>query len=362
VPPSRVFPLSARDALAARVGSDARGLAQSRLPALEDALSTELLPRQRELLQQAAAGAVQLLREHATRRLSDRRRQHAEQMFELRGLRGKSSAKVRLMLQRVDVEATDFERCTARLSALRAVQARLLRTVLASLSSDALRTEVAAMQSAVAGGLFHLGARKNFVLLCQRLHATLQSAAVQADEMRRMLDASFGELNAEFGFAFALAPAPAIQAYVDELALIEQNYSRYLSLSQAWRLAVPGFGEQFRRLLLSKLRVVFESTAGELELWSKSASAQIDVQLRERRRGYKRRRDAMERIQAAAGELEQRIGEVEAQDARLVDLQERLDRQAAQATEVARGLMPATPVTAAVSEPLPFELRQRDAA
>ena len=33
-------------------------------------------------------------------------------MLELRGLRGKSGAKVRLMLQRVEAETAEFEHCT----------------------------------------------------------------------------------------------------------------------------------------------------------------------------------------------------------------------------------------------------------
>jgi len=339
LPRSRVFPLSARDALAARVGGDPVALAQSRLPELEDALSAELLPRQHELLMNAAAGAVQRLRTAAGRRLSDRRRQHAEQMLELRGLRGKSGSKVRLMLQRVDAEMADFERCTARLSAVRAVQMRLLRNVLGTLSSDTLRSEVAAMQAAIGARPFNLGARQAFATLCERLRAALGDAAALVDEMRQMLDASFLQLNAEFGFAFTLSVPPALAPFGDELKLIDQNYSRYLSLSQAWRMAAPGFAEQFRRMLLSKLRVVFESAAGELELWSKAASSQIDVQLRERRRAFKRRREALERIQAAAGELEQRIEEVESHEERLSELQRQLDQAAEDVLSVARGAL-----------------------
>jgi len=339
LPKSRVFPLSARDALAARVGGDADALERSRLPALEEALSAELLPRQRELLVQAAGAAVLKLRTAAGRRLADRRRQHAEQMLELRGLRGKSGSKVRVMLQRVDAEMAEFERCTARLSALRAVQMRMLRSVLASLSSDALRAEVAAMQSAMGSRPFNFGARAAFATLCGRLRETLASATAQADEMGQMLDASFLQLNAEFGFAFTLSVPPALAPFDAELKLIDQNYSRYLGLSQAWRMAAPGFAEQFRRMLLSKLRVVFENAAGELELWSKSASSQVDVQLRDRRRSFKRRREALERIQAAAGELEHRIAEVEAQDQRLVELAQQLDRAAEEVLAVARGAL-----------------------
>ena len=333
---SRIFPVSAREALAARVGGDADALKRSRLTELEDALTAELLPRQHELLMQSAAGSVQQLRAAASRRLSDRRRQHAEQLLELRGLRGKSGGKVRLMLQRVDAEMADFERCTARLAAVRAVQTRMLRGVLGRLSSDSLRSEVAVMQSSISGGPFAIGARQAFGTLFERLRTRLVQASTQSDEMRQMLDASFLQLNADFGFAFSLSLLPALEPFRRELDLLDRNYSRYLGLSQAWRMATPGFAEQFRRMLLSKLRVIFESAAGELEMWSKSATNQVDVQLRERRRGFKRRRDALERIQAAAGELEQRIAEVETQDERLLDLQRQLDRAADEMLSVAR--------------------------
>jgi hypothetical protein len=346
VPPWRVFPLSARNALAARLAGDARALEASRLPALEAALGEELLPRQRELLRQAAATAAEQLRSSASRRLSERRRQNAEQMLELRGLRGKSGAKVRLMLQRLEAESAEFERCTARLAALAAVHARLLRTVLASLSSDALRAEVAVMQASISGGPFQFGARKAFDALCQRLRATLLQASAQSDEMRQMLEGSFQQLNTEFGFAYALGAAPRLGGHVEELELIAQNYGRYLSMTQAWRLAVPGFAEQFRRMLVAKLRVVFESAAGDIELWSKAASGQIETQLRERRRGFKRREEALQRIQSVAGDLEQRIGEVEDTDRRLAALQQQLDQAAARVSAVARGLAAALPAEA----------------
>lgn len=343
LPPSRVFPLSAREALAARVVGDADGLHRSRLPELEAALATELLPRQAEMLAQATVETVRHLRESAARRLGDQRRQNAEQMLELRGLRGRSGAKVRLMLQRVQAEAAEFEHCTARLTALRAVQSRQQRDALAKLSAEALRTEVAAMHAAA--GLLRVGTRKPFVLLFERLRTALAAAQAQTQEMQQMLDASFRQLNADFGFAFSSTPAPLLDRYRAELDLIDQNYSRYVGLSQAWRLAVPGFVEQFRRLLLSKLRVVFESAAGEIELWSKSATAQVDLQLRERRKAFQRRREALERIQDAAGDLEQRIGEVEAQDAHLRGLQQRLDEAAAEVAGVAQA--PLSPLAAA---------------
>jgi hypothetical protein len=355
VPLSRVFPLSARDALAARVDLDPKRLAASRLPALEDALVAELLPRRQELLVQSAVAVVEQLRQSAGRRLADRRRQQSEQLLELRGLRGKSGAKTRMMLERVDAEMADFERCTAKLGALRAVQARILKSVLALLSAESLRSELAAMQSAMSSRPFNLGGRSAFDMLMKRERSALEKARSQAEEMRQMLEGSFRQLNTEFGFAFSLNPMPDLKPFADELDQIDHNYSRYLGLGQALRMAAKGFAEQFRRMLLSKLRVVFENAAGEIELWSKAAQAQVDMQLRERRRGFTRRREALQRVQSAAGDLEQRISEVQAQDDHLAEMLSRLNAVADDAVASARRLAHAPTVQRISLQPEPAQ-------
>jgi hypothetical protein len=283
------------------------------------------------LLLQSTVSVVELLQASGSRRLADRRRQHAVQLLELRGLRGKSGGKLRMLVARLDAESTDFEQCAGRLAALRAVQTRIQRSLLGDLSSDLLRVEVGAMQSALGVWPFKRGARAAFDTLMSRLHAAVTAAGTQAGEMQQMLGASFRQLNTDFGFTFALAPMPSLQPTLDELQAIERSYGRYLGLGQAWRLAQPGFIEQFRRMLLAKLRVVFESAASEFELWSKAATQQVEAQLQERRSSFLRRREALLRVQAASGELAQRISEVQAQDA---DIDRVLSQLAAQAGDL----------------------------
>ncbi len=328
VPPARVFALSARDALAARVHGDVAALAASGLPTLEAALAAELLPRQQAVLSQATEATLLQVRQAAARRLGERRRHITEQTLELRGLRGKSGAKVGAMLKRLEAEMAEFEPCHARLAALRSVHLRMMRKALALLSSDALRREVASMQTAFGATPLKLGARKAFAELCQRLRRSLAAAGEGADEMHQMLAGSFRQLNTEFGFAFNMVAGPALRRYVDELDMIERSYGRYLAPTQAWRLSGAGFMEQFQRMLVSKLRTVFESAAGDIELWGKGASSQVELQLRERRAAFEHRHQALQRVQGAAGELESRIAEVEAQDKNLASLMWRLDHMA----------------------------------
>jgi hypothetical protein len=323
IPIQRVFPLSARQALAARVGGDEMGLSESRLPLLEAALGAQLLPQRRQVLEQVVQEAAQRIEGYVSRHIGDARRQLAEQTLELRGLRGKNSSKVRLMLKRVEAETAEFEQCTTLLQAMRSVHARMLKDMLVDLSSDRLRDEVAEMQASMGSAFLNLGARKAFVALCGRLRALLAQGQQRNNEIREMLGASFARLNAEFGFSLAIGKPLEFDRFANELQLIESNYVQYLGLTLALRLAQPKFMEQFRRMLVSKLRVVFENASSELELWNKAVSAQVDAQLRERRKGFKRRSETLEKVQNAAGELEARINEIELQDQRLQQYQAR---------------------------------------
>jgi len=260
---------------------------------------------------------VETLRAQVAERLRDQRRQNSEQLLELRGLRGKSGTRVRHLLDRVQEDAAEFERCVTRLTALRAVQTRLLRDTQNQLSSERIRAEVKALQAALNSGWLHLGARQAFIGMCEKLRHALADAEVSTTEAREMLQGTFRQLNAEFGFSLAIALPPELSQHREDLAAIERGYNRYFGLSETLRMASSAFKERFVRMLVSKLRVVFETAARDIELWNQSASSQMEAQLRDRRRSFRKRRESLERIQQAAGDLEERVSDVETQSARI---------------------------------------------
>lgn len=325
LPPERIFPLSARQALEARVEGNDALLARSRLLGLEQALAHQLLPQRRAVFEQLTLEALDVVRVQTVRHLTDLRRHLSDQIHELRGLRGKNSGKVQIMLRRVSDETAEFEQCTTQIQALRMVHTRMLRELLGSLSGEPLRRLVDGMIRSIRDSFLKLGARRSFVQLFADLRQALDTAQQHAEDLHAMLAASFGKLNGDHGFSLVAPAAPELARFRDDLALIERNYIQYLGLSQAMRLVQPRFLEQFRRMLLSRLRVVFESAASEIELWSRTASSQVDAQLRERRRAFKRRRESLERIRAAAGELEARLVELESQDERLATIEGRVE-------------------------------------
>ncbi|MEK8025622.1 MAG: hypothetical protein RLY78_2579 [Pseudomonadota bacterium] len=327
LPARRLFPMSARRALNARICGDAHALEASGLPALESALHDELLPRQSQVLGRLVGDGTRNLQRTALRRIDERTRTVHDQLAELQSLRGKSAARLALMNSRVEKEAAEFESCVPKLGALRGVLGRQLADVLAMLSADRVRDAVRRMRRESQSSLLRLGASRAFNEMGQSLRQTLSDVERRCAEMEDMLAASQRQLNTEFGFSLAVNSRPALSSFIDELSAIEQVHARYLGLTQLWRQAQPGFMDQFSRMLAVKLRSLFEAVAVEIELWAKAASSQIDDQLRERRRSLAQRREAYGRIQGAETDLEQSIEELQARLREAQRLAERVGQQ-----------------------------------
>lgn len=327
----QVIPVSAQKGLVAKVNSDEKLLQASRLPALEQALSDGVMGQRQKILRSAVSGSITELRAEAARALNIRRRDLAEQMVELKGLRGKNMSVIKHMRARIEQEQGDFDASGAKIHAVRSVHLKLLRDVFTLLGTSTLKAEMAELTKALRQPGIKLGVRKAYGQTFERLRAGLAKAQQTSAEIQTMLTGTFRQLNAEYGFSLQAPREPELARYERDLDLVERSHNQYLGVGNALRLAQPEFADRLVRALATRLRVVYESALGEVELWNKSAAAQLDAQLRERRRNFGRRLEAIERIQQAASGLDDRIAEIEAQeaaldqlDAKLVELTDRL--------------------------------------
>jgi len=322
---AQVLPVSAQKALQAKIRRDKPLLEASRLPALEAVLSEGLLGRREAVLRQAVHTGIASLRNEAQRLLGVRARDLSEQVLELNGLRGKNVTVIRHMRTRIEGEQTEFESSNTRILALRSVQSKLLREVYAVLGSTALKADMGRLSAALKRPGIKLNLRKVYGETFETLRGNLREVQTTSAEIQSMLNATFRQLNAEHGFSL-LAPAePDLTGFIQQLSQIEESHLKYLGMGNMLKLAQPDFCDKLVRALASRLRVVNEAAMTEVERWSKGAGAQLDTQLKERRRNFGKRIEAMERIEGAAGNLEERLAEIASQEAALKQLGERLN-------------------------------------
>jgi hypothetical protein len=345
LPAEQVIPVSAQKGLVAKVNNDAALLQASQLPVLERALSQGVMGQRQKILRSAVAGGIGELRVEAGRAITIRRRDLAEQMLELKGLRGKNTSVIKHMRSRIEQEQVDFDVSGARIHAVRSVHLKLLRDVFTLLGTATLKTEMAELTATLRQPGIKLGVRKAYASTFDRLRLGLRTAQSKSADIQSMLTGTFRQLNAEYGFSLQAPREPDLARYERDLDLVERSHNQYLGMGNAFRLAQPEFADRLVRALATRLRVVFESALGEVELWNKSAAAQLDAQLRERRRNFGRRLEAIERIQQAATGLDDRIAEIEAQEGAVDDLDAKLTELTDHLVNIpASGLAPAEPL------------------
>jgi hypothetical protein len=320
----QVIPVSAQKGLVAKVTNDAALLKDSQLPVLERALSHGVMGHRQKILRAAVAGGVTALRSEAERVIQIRRRDLSEQMIELKGLRGKNTSVIKHMRARIEQEQGDFNVSGARIHAVRSVHLKLLREVFNLLGTGTLKTEMAELTATLRQPGIKLGVRKAYSQTFEKLRGTLREAQARSADIQSMLTGTFRQLNAEYGFSLQAPREPDLARYERDLDLVERSHNQYLGVSNTFRLAQPEFADRLVRALATRLRVVYESALGEVELWNKSAAAQLDAQLRERRRNFGRRLEAIERIQQAASGLDDRIAEIAAQESAVDEMQAKL--------------------------------------
>jgi hypothetical protein len=324
IPRDRVIAVSAQKGLVAKVTEDDELLQRSCLPVLEDALGRGIMGKRQRILAEAMAAGITDLRAETARVINIRKRDLTEQMMELKGLQGKNAAVIKHMRSRISQEQAEFDLGGAKIHAVRSVHLKLLREVFGILGSTALKKEMSQLSSALLQKGLKLGVKRAYGETFDRLRGNLQRVQALCGEIQSMLGATFRQLNGEHGFSLQAPAEPQMAQYLSDLDMVERSHIQYLGIGNAFKLAQPEFADRLVRALSTRLRGVHEGALGEVELWSKSAAAQLDAQLRERRRNFSRRIEAIDRIQQAAGGLEDRIQDIDQQEAALSQIELKL--------------------------------------
>ncbi len=314
VPASQVLAVSAQKGLVGKVTQDTALLQRSCLSSLEDALSQGIMGRRHKILSDAVTRGVSDLRVETGRILQIRRRDLNEQLLELKGLYGKNAPVIKNMRARIAQEQAEFDAGGIKIHAVRSVHMKLLREIFSLLGAATLKSEMSQLTLELNHRGLKLGVKTVYGETFARLRNNLQQVHAKCQEIRAMLQASFTHLNTEYGFSLQMPEDPTVDPYVRDLDLIERGHLQYLGLGNALKLAQPEFADRLVRALATRLRTIHDTAVGDIEVWSKSAASQLDAQLRERRKNFVRRLEAIDRIAQASCGLDERIADVNSRD------------------------------------------------
>jgi len=346
----QVIALSAQKGLLAKVRGDRVLLMRSGVPVFEQVLAHRVLEARQQMLVDTLQTMTRRMRDGAQQVLAMRRRELSEQELELKSLRGKNRNVIQQMRMRIAAEKNEFDRSGVTVLAVRSVHLKLLHEVVDLLGASSINRELRDLTTALRAPGLKIGLGKTYAKGFANLRRVLDQVRTLEAEIESMLRGSFRQINVNYGFTLQVMPPPDMSRFDADLQAVERSHLQYLGVGNILKLARPEFTEKLARALLARVRAIFETALGEVELWNKSSSSQIDAQLRERRHAFTRRVDAILRIQNAAGGLDARIAELGEQNDQIAIQHTRMESLIAGLHEFAQQAPAASPASVSMAQ------------
>src|SRR5690606_33208971 len=154
-----VFPVSAQKGLVARIQNDAPLPERRRIPALERALSDDLLPTKQDIVRDDTLTETREVAAQTRALLEARLTGLREQLQELTDLRGKNQSVIEYMMRKIRTEKDEFEQGLQKYYAVRSVFSNLTNSLLDHMGLAALRDETRRTREAMLESTFTRGLR-----------------------------------------------------------------------------------------------------------------------------------------------------------------------------------------------------------
>ena len=327
-----IFPVSAQKGLFAKISRDADLLVKSRLLALEQALTAELIPAKQDIVCDNTESEAADLIARTRALLETRRSGVAEQLGELSDLRGKNQSVIEYMMRKVKSEKDEFEKGLQRYYAVRSVFSQLTNNLYSHLGMDALREETRGTREAMLEARFTKSLRDAMKSFFRHVRANLGKSAGEISEITKMMEAMYERFSTEHGMKLA-PPAPfSLLRYEKEIDRLEQGFNAHFNtLLNMVTHAKLGLTQRFFETVAIQVRRTFELINRDVDHWLRAVMAPLETQVREYQLQLKRRLESVKRIHQATDTLEDRVRE-------LAQMQATLETQLAELNRIAATL------------------------
>lgn len=306
----QVMTVSAQKGLLARIRQQHDLLAQSQLEFFEKRLAHEVVRRHQKLLaDQVRLGVEAALR--ATRdQIEIRLKLLQTQLDELQAMRGKNQDMIAQMRERVEQEQESFIQGVKQVESLKVVHHKLVDALLDGLSEVNLKTQLTDLESALQRSGMKLKGRKIFVAWMDALQRSLGQSDAQAREVRQGLLQMSERLKDKLGFGLPVADPVSLLPTQQSVMALRAEFEEAFAMTQWWRMSRKGEMRRWLDALYARLYPLMESAFGRIVDWNESSIGGLTQQFDEREAHFAKRLEVIERIEKAAGGVDERLGEL----------------------------------------------------
>ncbi len=313
VPPQRVFALSARQGLTAKIQDDRDGLIRSRLYRLEQALGRGMVHQRR--LDHASAIRAEVRSAFAeSRALIDSRLAFSrEQLEELVAIQGRNQKLVESLARKAASDRQRLEQARAMMIGLRTVHNRNMDELTRLLDPNVIRQHGITTRQEVQASKFSSGIGQALDQFFRNARARLQESVAVIREARALMGSVSRKFNDEYQIATVEITDFATERFFVEVDRLEERCARDFkgagSLLTRRRSTLSAL---FFDSVVLKVINVFEIADREVRTWMNGFIRPLDARLAAMQEHSNTRIEGMGRIQDAETDLVERLEQLRA--------------------------------------------------
>jgi hypothetical protein len=330
VAPTRIFPMSARQALVGRVQGDGDSVARSRIYRLEQALAATLARGKREDHRRSVRAEIRPLLAQMRTLVKSRREFALEQLEQLVALQEKNQKLVETLARKSASERERLQAARLAILALKRVHARHAQRLALLLDPGDVRQAALSARTSVLQSRFSSGIAQAIDGFFAECGERIAEAVTVIEEAR----ASGTEAARRFAADYGILPPEVVpfgqERFALELGRLEALCARELKRTSALVLRPhTALAQLFFDSIAVKAVHVFEIADREARAWMGGFIRPLEVQVSARQERTNSRIEGMGRMQDAEGDLMQRLEDVKGMVRELGSMRDELEAHAA---------------------------------
>lgn len=308
-----IFPVSAKQALLAKVKGDDALLEKSRLKKLENFLSEDILNQRREILNGVVEKDIGFLVSESIKLMDSKVVNASKQLeefkqmdFENQEMTGKLMAETR---DRQNTYMANIENFQASRKVF-AVQAKML---IDSFSKDKIDEIILRTKNDMGKSLTTYGMKQNMRKLFDELRDLLQDSVDITEETRRLVKAIHKKFQDEYGFKEIEPQLFSIKQYQFELEQIFEEGEAFRNSARTTMTEQSVVVNKLYSTLIIKARNILQQAHKDAATWSNSVLTPLMHQIKDHKKQIESRLIMLRKINESKGSVNESIGQLEAE-------------------------------------------------
>ncbi|MDR1529296.1 MAG: dynamin family protein [Burkholderiales bacterium] len=314
IPPEQIYPLSAQKGLLAKISGDDKLLERSRVPELEQALTSRILPARRQIVSGTTQADLYALIRGIRGLLDMREDGMHEQLDQLFIMRNKNKDVVLGLLDQTKTEKQAFEQGLARYTAMRRIFTHHTNALLDATDMDALRANANRTHLALEAASQTKNVRRAIDMFFTTLVEDLSEAEKQAEEIYEMVKG----MSSRFSKELKMRPfEPRRYSFEKCCREIDRLHHAYVSrFDTLWgrtaRVKLQPM-QRFFEAIVTRAKHVYHVANRDAESWLKNIMVPLETQIRERHQQLRKHQENARQIAVASNEAEEHVREFKEQ-------------------------------------------------